>query len=85
MSHKKATDEAVLGELFDITVTHLIEKVKSGEATSQDIANIRGILKDNNIQIDPSCGEVSDLAEIAGGLPDVSSDSNGYVGMTIVS
>lgn len=59
--------EELLSELALLQVKELTKLVKDGEATAGHFAVIRGLLRDNNIQI-KSDSEDSPMAELIGEL-----------------
>jgi len=63
------TDEKLLGKLMDLTVEHLIARVKSGEVTAAELATIRQILRDNGIQIEIEEGDALDILKKSEDLP----------------
>lgn len=57
----KATEE-LLDQLHGLVAKDLIDKIKSGEATAQDLGAAIRFLKENNVQADPS--ENKNLGEL---------------------
>jgi hypothetical protein len=57
--------EVVLKELFTATLEALLDKIKSGDATAQDLNVARQMLKDNGIsshaQATPKLGSLADM------------------------
>ncbi|MAD98968.1 MAG: hypothetical protein Unbinned200contig1002_19 [Prokaryotic dsDNA virus sp.] len=57
----KATEE-LLDQLHGLVAKDLIDKIKSGEATAQDLGAAIRFLKENNVQADPT--ENKNLGEL---------------------
>lgn len=70
---KRAT-EALLAELHNQTAKHLIERLKSGQATPAEVGNAIRFLKDNGIEAVPE--ENDKLNQIVQHLPDFESDED---------
>ena len=69
------TPEKKLEKLFDLSLDALIEKVENNTASSADMANIRNILRDNNISC-ANLGDNSKPSKLKNALPDLPEDPN---------
>lgn len=63
----KPSTEELLRQLYDATISSMLERVKSGEATAADLNVARQMLKDNNISSTPAISP--NLVKIAESLP----------------
>ena len=57
--------EELLNKLWDLTVNRLIEKLESGDFTSQDINVARQLLRDHGVNVeDVSESPIADLSRV---------------------
>lgn len=60
------TDDSLLGDLYDATVSALLARIKDGSATAADLSVARAMLRDQNIS--PAKGTnkaTNELARVA--------------------
>lgn len=70
MSKSRAT-EALLAELHRFTAEHLLNRLRSGEASPSEVANAIRFLKDNGIEAIPEKNDA--LQKIMEALPEFDS------------
>lgn len=71
---KRAT-EKLLAELHNQTAKHLIDRLRTGQATPAEVANAIRFLKDNGIEAMPE--ESDKLQSIMSSLPDFDDSEDG--------
>ena len=62
-------DEAKLIELHSLTIDELIDRIKTKQATSGDLAVARALLNDNNINMDGTKKKSAPVRRLASLLP----------------
>lgn len=58
-----AADETLMGELHELSVRLLMERIKDGTATAADLSVARGLLKDSDITAKRGAGGALDELE----------------------
>jgi hypothetical protein len=77
MAKKKASSKAEFSvpeelgkELFKVTITELIKRIRAGEASPTDLATAARICKDNGIEIEVTPLPAGEGVDLSGDLPD---------------
>lgn len=69
MNRKKHKAEGLMVDLMYIITEELMYKIKSGEASSQDMRNAISLLKDNGVTVDITQGEPLSVIQTGEELP----------------